>query len=102
MAFTVCATWVANEGEEEAVAAALAHIREGARGESEILAYQFHRDPADPRRFFFYEQYVDEAAYERHLAAPYVVEHAFADAIPRLASRERTFWATWDPPPPTP
>jgi quinol monooxygenase YgiN len=97
MAYTVCATWVAKGGEEDAVARALAHILAGARGAEGILAYQFHRDPADPRRFFFYEQYEDAAAYDRHLNAPYVVEHAFGDAIPRLESRERVFWETWNP-----
>lgn len=97
MAYTVCATWVAAPGEEQAVATALTRIYAGARGEPDVLVYQFHRDPADPRRFFFYEQYSSEEAYQRHLEAPYVVEHGFGDAIPRLESRERTFWQTWDP-----
>ena len=97
MAYTVCAIWVTKEGEEDAVVSALEKIMAGARGADGILAYQFHRDPADPRRFLFYEQYVDEDAYQRHLDAEYVREHAFGDAIPRLASRDRTFWTTWDP-----
>jgi quinol monooxygenase YgiN len=99
MAYTVCATWVAKDGEEEAVARALARIHALAAGEPDILAYQFHRDPDDPRRFFFYEQYRDAEAYERHLQTPYVVEHGFGDAMPRLTSRTRTFWTTWDPDP---
>jgi quinol monooxygenase YgiN len=97
MAYTVCATWVARRGEEDAVAAALKHIYAAARAEDYVLAYNFHRDPDDPRRFFFYEQYTDADAYERHLRAPYVLEHGFGDAIPRLESRERVFWETWDP-----
>jgi quinol monooxygenase YgiN len=97
MAYVVCAVWVTKEGEEDAVAAALEKIMAGARGAEGILTYQFHRDPTDPRRFLFYEQYVDEASYHRHLEADYVREHAFGDAIPRLESRERTFWTTWDP-----
>ena len=34
--------------------------------------YQPHRDASDPRVFFFYEQYTDEAAYQAHLASPHV------------------------------
>lgn len=97
MAYTVCATWVAKDGEEEAVAQAVARIYQLAAGEPDILVYTFHRDPDDPRRFFFYEQYTDADAYARHLDAPYVREHAFGDAVPRLVSRDRTFWTTWDP-----
>ncbi len=97
MAYTVCATWVAKTGEEEAVARALERIHRLASDEPDILVYQFHRDPEDPRRFFFYEQYRSAEAYERHLQSAYVREHAFGDAVPRLTSRERTFWTTWDP-----
>jgi quinol monooxygenase YgiN len=97
MAYTVCATWVAREGEEDAVAAALEHIYAAALQEDYVLAYVFHRDPGDPRRFFFYEQYTDADAYQSHLQAPYVLEHGFRYAIPRLESRERVFWETWEP-----
>jgi quinol monooxygenase YgiN len=97
MAYTVCATWVAKDGEEEAVAQALTRIHSLAAAEPDILVYQFHRDPEDRRRFFFYEQYRSAEAYQRHLESPYVREHGFGDAVPRLSSRERTFWTTWDP-----
>ncbi len=76
---------------------ALERIHRLASDEPDILVYQFHRDPEDPRRFFFYEQYRSAEAYERHLQSAYVREHAFGDAVPRLTSRERTFWTTWDP-----
>ena len=32
-----------------------------------MVLYQAHRDPQNPRVFFFYEQYVDEAAYGDHV-----------------------------------
>lgn len=97
MAYTVCATWVARQGEDEAVVEALKHIYAGASNEDYVLTYNFHRDPDDARRFFFYEQYTDAQAYARHLEAPYVIEHGFNDAIPRLECRERVFWESWDP-----
>ncbi len=60
-----------------------------------MLLYQPHRDPADPRAFVFYEQYVDEAAYRAHGMSEHFQRHGVGDAIPRLQSRERVFLETW-------
>lgn len=54
-----------------------------------MLLYQPHRDPENPRVFFFYEQYTDKAAYEVRGASPHFQKHGFGDAIPRLGGRER-------------
>lgn len=97
MAFVVAARWVAEEGEEEAVAAAVAKLVEPSRAEPGMLLYQAHRDPEDPRVFFFYERYVDQAAYQAHLDSEHFAAHGFGDAVPRLAERERSFYETLDP-----
>jgi quinol monooxygenase YgiN len=96
MAYVVCAKWIAKEGEEEGVAAAVRQLAGPSRAEPGILLYQAHRDPADPRVFFFYEQYADEAAYQAHVESEHFQQHGFGDAIPRLESRERSFYETWD------
>ena len=62
MAYAVCVTWIAKDGEEEAVAAALGRLLEPSRAEPGVQLYVPHRDPKDPRVFFVYEQYADEAA----------------------------------------
>ncbi len=95
MAYVVIARWTAREGEEEAVAAAIDALIEPSRAEPGILMYQPHRDPADPRVFVLYEQYVDEAAYAAHGASEHFQRHAVQDAIPRLDARERAFYETW-------
>lgn len=97
MAYAACVTWVARAGEEEAVASALRQLHTASQVEPGLLEYRFHRDPADTRRFFFYEVYTDEAAYQAHLASEHVRVHGLEDAIPRLELRERVFWETWEP-----
>lgn len=57
-----------------------------------ILQYQGHRSLSDPRLFFLYEQYVDEAAYQAHVDKQY----AWAEGIPNLESRERFLYETLD------
>ena len=94
--YVVCATWVAREGEEERVAAALRRLIGPSREEPGNLVYQLHRDPDDPRRFFAYEQYVDRSAYDAHLASAHFRRYALDDAIPRLERRERSFFVTWE------
>lgn len=96
MAYVVVAKWTAKEGEERAVEAAIAGLVAPSRAEPGIILYQPHRDPENPRVFFFYEQYVNKAGYEAHLASEHFQRLGFADAVPRLEARERGFYETWD------
>jgi quinol monooxygenase YgiN len=96
MAYVVCAKWTAKEGEARNVEAAILQVVGPSRQEPGIVQYQPHRDPENPNVFFFYEQYVDEAAYQAHIDSEHMQRHAFGDAIPRLESRERQFYVTWD------
>ena len=96
MAYVVTAKWTAREGEEEAVAEAVKNLLALSRAEPGIMFYQPHRDPENPRVFFFYEQYADPAAYEAHLASEHFEQWGFGDAIPRLEARERGFYETWE------
>jgi autoinducer 2-degrading protein len=92
MAYTVAVTWIAKEGEEDAVAAALGRLVEPSRAEPGVQVYLPNRDPQDPSRFFIYEQYVDEAAYTAHTETEHFKRDGFGDAIPRLADRKREFY----------
>jgi autoinducer 2-degrading protein len=94
MAYVVCATWTAKDGEEEAVLAAVQQLAASSPQEEGMLLYQAHRDPQNPRVFFFYEQYVDEAAYASHLDSEHFKRWGFGDAIPRLLERRREFYET--------
>ena len=92
MAYTVSVTWIAKEGEEEAVATALQELVEPSRAEDGVLIYIPHRDPEDPRRFYIFEQYADADAYTAHTETEHFQRLGFGDAIPRLADRKREFY----------
>jgi quinol monooxygenase YgiN len=92
MAYVVSVTWTANEGEEEAVAAALERMREPTLAEDGVLTWIPHRDPKDPKVFYIYEQYTDEAAYSAHTETDHFQRDGLGDAIPRLADRRREFY----------
>jgi quinol monooxygenase YgiN len=94
MAYVVCATWTAKEGEQDAVLAAAQKLAELSPQEEGMLLYQAHRDPQNPLVFYFYEQYRDEAAYQAHVESEHFQRWGFGDAIPRLLERKREFYET--------
>jgi len=79
-------TWMAKIGNEAEVASIFSKLTEGARREPGCLMYQVHRHKTEPRRFFIYEQYKDDAALEAHRAAPHFLEFA-RKALPKIAER---------------
>ena len=96
MAYVVAAWWRAKEGEEDTIADVIEKMTPPSRQEPGCLFYQAHRSPDDPRLFFLYEQYVDAAGYEAHMASPHFEEWVRGVAIPALESRERAFYETID------
>ncbi len=79
-------TWVARTGREAEVAALLSKLTEESRKEPGCVMYQVHRHRTEPRRFFIYEQYKDDAAIEAHRAAPHFMQFARKD-LPKMADR---------------
>ena len=69
-------TWIAKVGQEPAVAAIFAKMTEESRKEPGCLMYQVHRHKTEPRRFYIYEQYKDDAALEAHRSAPHFLQYA--------------------------
>jgi quinol monooxygenase YgiN len=59
------------DGHEEDAAAFLIELMAATRREPGCRMYLIHRATDDPRRFFIYEQYDDEAALEAHLNSPH-------------------------------
>jgi (4S)-4-hydroxy-5-phosphonooxypentane-2,3-dione isomerase len=79
-------TWVAKSGKEAEVAALFSKLTEESRKERGCAMYQVHRHKTEPRRFFIYEQYKDDAALEAHRAAPHFLQFARKD-LPKIADR---------------
>jgi quinol monooxygenase YgiN len=91
MTYVVCAKWTAQTGHEAEVRECIEALVEPSRAEPGSLMYLPHQDPEDPRVFFIYEQYADEAAYLAHGASPHFQEIGAGRAIPLLESRKRMF-----------
>jgi quinol monooxygenase YgiN len=96
MAYVVAALWRAKEGQEQTIERIIRIMTPLSRQEPGCLFYQAHRSPDDPRLFFLYEQYVDRAGYEAHMASPHFERYVKGEAIPNLESRERAFYETMD------
>jgi quinol monooxygenase YgiN len=96
MAYVVLALWRAKEGQEETIRRVIEKMTPLSRQEPGCRYYQAQLSVDDPRLFFLYEQYVDEAGYEAHMATPHFEQYVRGEAIPNLESRERTFYQTID------
>jgi (4S)-4-hydroxy-5-phosphonooxypentane-2,3-dione isomerase len=79
-------TWVAKVGQEAAVEEVLAKLTAEARKEPGCAMFQVHRHRTEPRRFFIYEQYKDDAALEAHRNTPHFLQYARKD-LPKIADR---------------
>jgi quinol monooxygenase YgiN len=79
-------TWMAKVGHEAEVAALFEKLTAQSRKEPGCAMYQVHRHKTEPRRFFIYEQYKDDAALEAHRAAAHFLQHAKKE-LPRVADR---------------
>lgn len=79
-------TWMAKTGHEAEVAALLSKLTEESRKEPGCVTYQVHKHKTEPRRFFIYEQYNDDAAMEAHRSAPHFLQLAKKD-LPKIADR---------------
>lgn len=96
MAFVVAALWRAKKGQEETIARVIEKMTPLSKQEPGCLFYQAHRSKDDPQLFFLYEQYVNEAGYEAHMATPHFEQYVRGEAIPNLESRERAFYETME------
>jgi quinol monooxygenase YgiN len=79
-------TWMAKQGREAEVVTLFTKLTEESRKEPGCSMYQVHRHKTEPRRFFIYEQYKDDAALEAHRTAPHFLQFAKKD-LPRVADR---------------
>ncbi len=93
MAHVLVVTWRAKPGEEGRVEEILRTMQGLSRAEPGTLTYTAHRSLEDPRDFLLYEAYRDEAAFEAHQATDYFKRYVLGEALPRLESRVRRFFA---------
>ncbi len=97
MAIAISSRWQVTDGEQEAVAAAVAELIPQTRAEPGLVLLHAHRDPEDSRVFYFYEQYVDEEALAAHAETRHFKRYVRDICLPRLEGRERHTYVTWEP-----
>jgi (4S)-4-hydroxy-5-phosphonooxypentane-2,3-dione isomerase len=79
-------TWMAKTGKETEVADIFSKLTAESRKEPGCAMYQVHRHRTEPRRFFIYEQYKDDAALESHRGTQHFLQHAKKE-LPKMADR---------------
>ena len=86
--FVVAIQIVAKEGEQNAIADALEALIKPTMAEPGVKLFLPYRSPTDPRSFFIFELYRNEAGWAEHQRTAHFKE--FADTmLPRIAKRER-------------
>jgi (4S)-4-hydroxy-5-phosphonooxypentane-2,3-dione isomerase len=79
-------TWMAKVGRESEVIAIFDKLTAESRKEPGCKMYQVHKHKTDPRRFFIYEQYDDDAALEAHRTTAHFLQLGKKD-LPKIADR---------------
>ena len=87
--FVVIAQWYAKPGMDDEVAAVLRTAVRNSRTEPGCVLFMANRSAEDPRRFVMYEQFVDKAAFDAHLATDSFKENVAGRILPLLESRVR-------------
>ena len=89
-------TWMAKIGREAEVTTLFEKLTEQSRKEPGCAMYQVHRHKTDPRRFFIYEQYKDEAALQAHRDSPHFKQYVIGGLDAITENRDRGLYRVVD------
>jgi len=82
MKLFIFARFHAREGQESELASTLTTVAAATRAEPDCLGLQVFRSTNEPRLFFIYSQWPNEAAFERHIELPHTLH--FVDHVEPL------------------
>ena len=77
----------AREGADSLVEEALREVMEPSREEPGCLSFHLFRSMRDPRLFYIYSRWVDEAAFQKHADLPHTVR--FLKKVDALVDQPR-------------
>ncbi len=83
----LAATYIIKPGEEERAVGYLNQLIGPSRAEPGVIMYLVHRSPSNPRQFFLYEQYTDQAAFDAHRQTRHFIKYAIDGIYTILESR---------------
>ena len=84
----VAVTYLIQPGQEERAIELFATLTLLTHTEPGNLYYLVHRSTTEPRRFFIYEQYTDQAALNTHRTSPHFTQYATNGLFNILEKRE--------------
>lgn len=83
----VAVTYVIKAGHENEAVALFGKLTGPTRAEAGCRMYLVHRSPSDPRKFFLYELYDDQAALDAHRGSEHFAQYATGGLFPIIESR---------------
>ena len=86
MKLFIFARFHAREGKESELASTLTTVSAATRAEADCLGHQIFRATKEPRQFFIYSQWRNEAAFERHIELPHTLR--FVENVEPLIDHE--------------
>lgn len=92
--FVLLVRFTVKPGAEEQAKKFMRLLEENTRREPGCQVYIGSQSNEDPRRFCFYEQYVDEKALESHHAAPYFAQYVVNGLRPLMETTHRETFTT--------
>jgi quinol monooxygenase YgiN len=95
--YVVAAQYTVMEGKEKEVIGILKKMIPLSRSEPGCKLYMVNQSPDNPRKLLLYEQYVDKAGYEAHMATAAFKENILGKVVPMLESRVRDFYEVVEP-----
>ena len=82
-------------GYQDEVAEQLLALLAPTRAETGCVIYNLHRDPQDPAKFMFYEEFVSQAALDAHGETPHLQQfRQYRQAFPGRITSTATKWRT--------
>jgi (4S)-4-hydroxy-5-phosphonooxypentane-2,3-dione isomerase len=96
--YVIVAQWYAREGKDDEIAEVLKTAVRNSRTEPGCVLFMANRSVSDPRKFVLYEQFVDHAAFDAHMATESFKENVLGRILPLLESRSRDVCSLIDPP----
>lgn len=95
--YVVAAQYLIKEGKENDVMNVLKKMIPISRAEPGCRLYMVNQSSENPRKLLLYEQYVDKAGYEAHMASDAFKENILGKVVPMLESRVRDFYEVVEP-----
>jgi quinol monooxygenase YgiN len=95
--YVVAAQYTVKEGNEKQVIDILKKMIPISRAEPGCRFYSVNQSTDNPRKLLLYEQYVNKAGYEAHMATDAFKENILGKVVPMLETRERAFYEVVEP-----